>query len=73
MFDKKKEYGCYKLGTIVIESPIMKKGLLGDDYEPKWNKLTNEYKDVFEIDILEISNSNELKIKSENLDLLIVG
>lgn len=72
-FDKKKEYGCYRVGAIVIDSASIKQGFPSDDYEPQWDEITNEYKDVYEIDVLEISDSGELKIESEHLDLLIVG
>jgi hypothetical protein len=73
VFDKGKEYGCYKLGALVIDLPMIGKIPLGDNFEPKWNNLTNEYEDVFDIDFFEISNGNELRIESENLDLLIIG
>ena len=66
-YDKRKEYGCYKLGRILISGVGRVAGLHTDSMPLKWGDDLGEYVDVAEIHSVNIRDG-KLIIETDNLD-----
>ena len=55
-FEKKSRFGCYKLGIFEFDKVQSLQGLEVHELQPTWDQKLKEYKDIEEINFLELSN-----------------
>ncbi len=73
-FDKKTEYGCYKLGKIIINNVKCFSGLDKEYCKLQWNDELGEYCTIAEIDKMEISDDySEILINADEYEIIVKG
>jgi hypothetical protein len=85
-FDRKKYFGCYKTARLSVSGPQQVSGLPSERHDLQWNPATDEYKDVGDIDVMNldgdgrgfvmevgaanVTDSFRLEIKGRSVDLI---
>ncbi|WP_340115662.1 hypothetical protein [Pelagibius sp. 7325] len=86
-FDEKKHVGCYKTARLSVSGPQQVSGLPSARHDPQWNPAMDEYKDVGDIDVMnlggdgrgfvmevgaaKVADSFRLEVKGRSVDLIV--
>lgn len=58
LYDRKKEFGCYKTARLVVGGLQSLSGLPSDRHAVEWNGALEGYKDVGDIDVIEVGKED---------------
>ncbi len=58
LYDRKKDFGCYKTARLVISDLQSLRGLPSGQHDVEWNDALEEYKDVGGIDVIEVGKED---------------
>ncbi len=72
-YDEKSEYGCYKVGRIIINELADITGLPCDKQELQWNSEMHEYDDIAEIHSLILINEYRLRMEADEYTFEVSG